>query len=635
MAGVAGLDDHAARLFAPPGPAGRLQQQLEGALGRPVIRQVQAEIRVGHDGQGHVRKMMALGEHLRAHQHGGLLARERAQDFLHAAGPAGAVAVQAQNARARRQERAENFLQLFRALAHGQKIQAAATRARRRVRRGPAAVMAEQALAALVVGQPDVAVRALGHRGALQAVHQRRVAPAVEHDYRLLAPLHHGLQGLQALGRQRGTFRALFGQGHHAHLRQFAAAHALVQQMQRNPPFPGRVIALHVRRGRTHEQQRPLALGPVPGNLLGLVHKALVLLERGIVLLVQNDQAHVVQRQQKRGSRPHHQTRHIARSCPASRRGFRPGPRCGSRSCPGPCSAPCPGPRPGQFAEHRLPGRGRQVAVEQMQPRPRQSRFGVAPQLERQRHLGRQQQHGSPARQHLARQFQVHGRLAAAGYAEQQPSLGPAGPHRLKQRLEHFPLLRRQTKAAGIRRGDCRQHIIRRRAVARTNAHDAPAGQQGQRGRSPLAQIVPQFSARHFPALVQILQHGNLRPGRRTHRPGRIKRQAAQFRIQRVPPAAPHLGPAGSPQFAQPPQFLRPQARQFPQPHVPRFPLPEKPHAHLRHPQARRQQPAQNPPQTLGLPQSQLPRQIQVKPRQQRLALERPQDGFENKVERL
>ena len=71
------------------------------------------------------------------------------------------------------------LLQLFRAFAHGQKVHALAHSAGGRERRGIAAVVAEQALTALMVGKADIAVRALGRCGAGKTIHQRGVPAPV------------------------------------------------------------------------------------------------------------------------------------------------------------------------------------------------------------------------------------------------------------------------------------------------------------------------------------------------------------------------------------------------------------------------------------------------------------------------
>ena len=66
MLGLPGLQQRAARALAPSGPAGRLAQELEGALGGARIGVGEADVGVDHADEGEQREVVALGDELRA-----------------------------------------------------------------------------------------------------------------------------------------------------------------------------------------------------------------------------------------------------------------------------------------------------------------------------------------------------------------------------------------------------------------------------------------------------------------------------------------------------------------------------------------------------------------------------------------
>ena len=74
----------------------------------------------------------------------------------------------------------------------------------------------------------------------------------------------------------------------------------------------------------------------------------------------------------------------------------------------------------GQLAEGGLPSRWGLVAVVEVEGRSRQGAGRVPPQLVGQGHLRSQQQQTFAGSQAGLGQLQIHGRLAAACYAEQQ-----------------------------------------------------------------------------------------------------------------------------------------------------------------------------------------------------------------------
>ena len=164
------------------------------------------------------------------------------------------------------------------------------------------AVVAHELLALLVIGEGDVAVGALGHGAAVQAVHERRVAPAVEQHHGLLAALHgfpqrlHGAVGKQFGGRLILDVHKLYGG-------QRAAARAVRQPGDGKKSFLCRMKGLDVRVGRAENQQRPMPARPLPCHFLGLIGQTVFLLEGAVVFLVEHDGAQRRQRQKQRRTR--------------------------------------------------------------------------------------------------------------------------------------------------------------------------------------------------------------------------------------------------------------------------------------------------------------------------------------------
>jgi hypothetical protein len=77
MVRLIGLQQADALLAGAAGAAGDLAEQLEGALGRARIAVGQAEIGIDHADQRHVRKIVALGDELRAYDDIGLALGDR------------------------------------------------------------------------------------------------------------------------------------------------------------------------------------------------------------------------------------------------------------------------------------------------------------------------------------------------------------------------------------------------------------------------------------------------------------------------------------------------------------------------------------------------------------------------------
>jgi hypothetical protein len=168
---------------------GHLRQQLEGPLGGPEVREVDPYVGVDDADQGDVGEVQPLRDHLRAEQDLHLAALHPLQDPVVRPLPGGRVDVHPGDARGR-EGLADGPLDLLGADApEADVLRAAAGAAVGRVLLVEA-VVAGQPRAAAVVGQGDVAVRAVPDLAALAALHEGRVAAAVQQQDGLLPALH-------------------------------------------------------------------------------------------------------------------------------------------------------------------------------------------------------------------------------------------------------------------------------------------------------------------------------------------------------------------------------------------------------------------------------------------------------------
>ena len=187
-------------MLGPAGPAGHLGEQLEGALGGPEIGDLQAQVGVEDAHQGEHGEVVALGQHLGAHQDVHLAQFRGQQPRLQGAPAQGGVPVQAQDPGGREQA-AQLVLDLLGALPHPAQVLGAAVDADLRRHRLEAAQVAAQAVGALVVGEAHGAVRAVEGLAAGPAHPEVLEAPAVQQQHALLAPLQglgHGLEQQRA-----------------------------------------------------------------------------------------------------------------------------------------------------------------------------------------------------------------------------------------------------------------------------------------------------------------------------------------------------------------------------------------------------------------------------------------------------
>ncbi len=188
MVRVAGLDQHLPRQPGAAAAAAHLHELGEQALRRPEVGGEQGGVGVEHTHQGEAGKVVALGQHLGAHQDVGLAPVDPLQQGLPLALAAGAVPVGAQQARAGKAHR-QGRLQALGTAAERQDVLVAATGAVARDRLLAPAVVAAQPPVGQVQHQIGGAGGATAYPAAGRASQHRGVAAPVEEHQTLFAAL--------------------------------------------------------------------------------------------------------------------------------------------------------------------------------------------------------------------------------------------------------------------------------------------------------------------------------------------------------------------------------------------------------------------------------------------------------------
>ena len=172
-----------------------------------------------------------------------------------------------------------------------------------RDRQREAAVVAVEAAAIAVLDQPGRALRAIDAMAAGAAQRERRVAAAVEVEQRLLLRgerLGHGLdedggEPFAALGR-------MLAQVDGRHVRQLGARIAAGQVHVAVAAGAGVDVAFDRGRGGGEDDRELGEIAAHDGHVAGLVVDAVLLLEAGVVLLVDDDQAELAVGQEESGA---------------------------------------------------------------------------------------------------------------------------------------------------------------------------------------------------------------------------------------------------------------------------------------------------------------------------------------------
>ena len=302
-----GLDEHLAGHVAAPRAPGHLRQQLERALRGAEVRHLQAQVGVDHADQGHVRKVEALGDHLRADQNIDVAAPELAEDLRVGILAAGGVGVHAHDARVR-EDLLHGGLDALGADAGHLDVGRAAfgIGAARRHRLDRSADVADHMVRRLVVGHLHAAVRTGLDVAADGAHHGGGVAAAVQEQHGLLALREAQADGLDQLLREQVRGAGLLGLDahvHDAHDRHRAAVHALGQLGQ--PVLAGARVAVGFERGRgaAEHDGAVFEVAAHDGDVARAVARGFVLLVGGLVLLVHHQQAQRAHGREERAAR--------------------------------------------------------------------------------------------------------------------------------------------------------------------------------------------------------------------------------------------------------------------------------------------------------------------------------------------
>ena len=169
------------------------------------------------------------------------------------------------------------------------------------------AMMAHQHAAEAVLDQPRIAIGALILMPAGAAERQRRVAPAVEEQQRLLAAVE-GRENLAGEARRDplAFFRRLLAHIERGDVGQRRIGEARGQQHMAVAAEIGVVARFDRGRGRAEDHPRLGEFGAHHRHVAGVVVDPVRLLEGAVVLLVEDDQPELVERQEQRRARPDH-----------------------------------------------------------------------------------------------------------------------------------------------------------------------------------------------------------------------------------------------------------------------------------------------------------------------------------------
>ena len=292
------LHEHSPRRISPPGSARRLGQKLERALRRSKIGKSESYIRGDDSDQRHARKIVPLGDHLRANQDVDLAFAKIGKDFPKLACPPRHVAVHAADARAR-EELGKLLLQFFRSFADVMKVLAAAGRARGRDAARVPAIMANQLVLPPVVGQRDRAIPAALGLAAAPADQEPGITAAVEQDQRLRAGAELHLDFfLEAAGNRDLGMRLtkLIPHVHDLDAGERPAPDALLEETPGVFPLPRIPCGLERGRGRPEDGQGLGQARPHHRNVPPVIAGRFLLLVARVVLLIDNHHSKIGKR---------------------------------------------------------------------------------------------------------------------------------------------------------------------------------------------------------------------------------------------------------------------------------------------------------------------------------------------------
>ncbi len=184
--GLVGLQERATWPLPSPGAADGLDQELVRPLRGALVGEVQRDIGRHDPDDGHARDIEALGDQARADEDVQPVVRERIDDAFRGALPFRDITVQPADAESR-EPVADLALHPFRATTEIADPRGLAGRTAGRERRRPAAVVAAERRAGLVVDERSLAVRAGLDMTAVAAEHHGRRPAPVQHEDGLVA----------------------------------------------------------------------------------------------------------------------------------------------------------------------------------------------------------------------------------------------------------------------------------------------------------------------------------------------------------------------------------------------------------------------------------------------------------------
>ena len=286
------LDEDAAGLFPAPRASGHLHDLLEAALGRAQVAALEREIGIDHADQREVGEVVALGDQLGAHDDVDVARLHRADEFGGARG--GPDGVGGDDRSLRVGEQCRDFVGDAldtRATGH-QRVFLAAFGAFGRRGHDVAAMVARQPCHQPVFDHPGGAVGALEAVAAIPAQRQRGETAAVEEQERLLARLEIGLEFAHQRGREPAlAVGRVLRQVDGAQFGQFGGGVPLGEPHFFVAPDLDHVAGLDGGGRGGEEDGDFLEVATHHRDVAGVVLDALLLLETGLVRLVDDDQA--------------------------------------------------------------------------------------------------------------------------------------------------------------------------------------------------------------------------------------------------------------------------------------------------------------------------------------------------------
>ena len=279
-------------------------QQLEGALGGARIAIGEADVGVDDADQRHVGKIVALGDQLRADDNVRLAPRDGLQLQPHPFDAAHNVGREHDNARVRKM-RGGFFRQPLNAGAAGDEmVERAAFGAGFRALFLMAAMVAHELALEPVLDQPARAVFALETVAADPAQRQRRIAAPVQEQQRLLAARQRLLhRGQQHRRNEAAALRRMAAHVNCVEVRQVRLGKAARQPQMPVAAMVG-VDAAFDRGRRRDEDDRKVPQPPAHhGHVARRIGHAVLLLVGRVMLLIDDDQPQLLERQIQRRAR--------------------------------------------------------------------------------------------------------------------------------------------------------------------------------------------------------------------------------------------------------------------------------------------------------------------------------------------